>query len=100
MHFGGGSSRPRGALLKRMGLTQLWCILQSGITAKRALGKARRALGKARQAAAQSLCLHSKGGIKKGDSILMGIGMDSFYWDKFYLLQTLFRLGPQGPKGL
>ena len=26
------------------------------------------------------------------------IGMDCFYLVKFYLLQTLFRLGPRGPR--
>ena len=34
-----------------------------------------------------------------GDSILMGIGRDSFRWVRFDLLQTLFRYGPRGPKG-
>lgn len=29
---------------------------------------------------------------------LMGIGRDCFYWVRFDLLQTLFRLVPQGPR--
>ena len=41
---------------------------------------------------------HSSGG-DWGDSILMGIGRDSFRWVRFDLLQTLFRYGPRGPKG-
>ena len=36
---------------------------------------------------------------KKGYYVLMGIVMDCFCWVTFDLLQTLFGLGPQGPKG-
>ena len=95
------------ALLKRTGLTQLWQFFRLAGISKRACHAPRLALRQHRDRWYTHLHnLYScttegrslQMGIKKGDSMLMGIGMNCFYWVKFYLLQTLFRLGPRGPK--
>ena len=49
---------------------------------------------------AQEGGISAKGWVKKGYYVLMGIVMDCFCWVMFDLLQTLFRLGPRGPKGM